>query len=75
MFNEALTASNLASSVVGDLFGDSRSANSNAANYVTSNRFYVEIESQISACFTECSGLGVQIKKETVLHDSTQFTT
>ncbi|MEO0459028.1 MAG: phage tail protein [Cyanobacteria bacterium P01_A01_bin.114] len=36
------------------------------ADYVTSNRFYVEIESKITACFTECSGLGVQIKKETV---------
>lgn len=33
-------------------------------NYVTANRFYVEIESQISAAFTECSGLGVTVKKE-----------
>jgi phage tail-like protein len=33
-------------------------------NYVTANRFYVEIESQITASFSECSGLGVQIKKE-----------
>jgi phage tail-like protein len=30
-------------------------------NYVTANCFYVEIESSITACFTECSGLGVQI--------------
>jgi phage tail-like protein len=36
-------------------------------NYITSNRFYVEIESTITACFTECSGLGVQIKKETLM--------
>lgn len=36
-------------------------------NYVTSNRFYVEIESQITASFSECSGLGVQIKKETLM--------
>jgi phage tail-like protein len=36
-------------------------------NYVTSNRFYVEIESTITACFTECSGLGLQIKKETFM--------
>lgn len=35
-------------------------------NYITTNRFYVEIESQISASFTECDGLGVQIKKETI---------
>ena len=34
-------------------------------NYVTANRFYVEIESNITASFSECSGLGVQIKKET----------
>ncbi len=66
MFNELLTANHLASSVLGDLFGDYQSSTSNAANYVTSNRFYVEIESQITACFTECSGLGVTIKKETV---------
>lgn len=36
-------------------------------NYVTANRFYVEIESQITASFAECSGLGVQIKKETLM--------
>ena len=34
-------------------------------NYVTANRFYVEISNDIKACFTECSGLGVQIDKET----------
>ncbi|MDZ8188763.1 MAG: phage tail protein [Nostoc sp. ChiSLP02] len=32
-------------------------------NYVTSNRFYIEIDSSIAASFTECSGLSVQIKK------------
>ncbi|MBD2611447.1 phage tail protein [Nostoc linckia z18] len=32
-------------------------------NYVTSNRFYVEIDSSIAASFTECTGLSVQIKK------------
>ena len=36
-------------------------------NYVTANRFYVEIKSDIKASFTECSGLGVQIDKETYL--------
>jgi phage tail-like protein len=36
-------------------------------NYVTANRFYVEIESNISACFSECSGLSVKVKKETLL--------
>lgn len=45
---------------------DNKSVTSNAVDYVTSNRFYVEIESKITASFTECSGLGVQIKKETV---------
>lgn len=34
-------------------------------NYVTANRFYVEMESTITASFSECSGLGVQIKHET----------
>lgn len=34
-------------------------------NYVTANRFYVEIGGQITASFSECSGLGVKIKKET----------
>ncbi|MBD2123531.1 phage tail protein [Trichocoleus sp. FACHB-262] len=33
-------------------------------NYVTTNRFYVEIESQVTAAFSECSGLDVQIEKE-----------
>ncbi|MEM9264303.1 MAG: phage tail protein [Cyanobacteria bacterium P01_F01_bin.13] len=66
MFNELLAANQLATSIGGDLFGDSRSSASTAENYVTSNRFYVEIESKITACFTECTGLGVQIKKETV---------
>jgi phage tail-like protein len=34
-------------------------------NYVTNNRFYVGLESSISASFTECQGLGVKIKYET----------
>lgn len=33
-------------------------------NYVTTNRFYVEITSVIAASFSECSGLGVRVKKE-----------
>jgi phage tail-like protein len=33
-------------------------------NYVIANRFYVEIESNITASFSECSGLGVTLKKE-----------
>jgi phage tail-like protein len=32
-------------------------------NYVTTNRFYVEIDKSIAASFSECSGLGMQIKK------------
>ncbi|MEC4806898.1 MAG: phage tail protein [Jaaginema sp. PMC 1079.18] len=39
----------------------------NPMNYITANRFYVEIDSTISAWFTECSGLGVTIDKETYL--------
>ena len=34
-------------------------------NYVTANRFYVEIGGSIAASFSECSGLDVQIDKET----------
>lgn len=34
-------------------------------NYVTTNRFYVEMESQITASFSECSGLGVTVKRDT----------
>ncbi len=33
-------------------------------NYVTTNRFYVEMESTVTAAFSECSGLDVQIDKE-----------
>jgi len=36
----------------------------NVLNYVTTNRFYVEIESSVTAAFSECSGLDVQIEKE-----------
>jgi phage tail-like protein len=35
-------------------------------HFVTTNRFYVEIGSKITASFTECSGLGVQVKKNVI---------
>lgn len=38
---------------------------SNVLNYVTANRFYVEMESTLYASFTECKGLGVDIETET----------
>jgi phage tail-like protein len=34
-------------------------------NYITANRFYVEMEKEITASFSECSGLGVKIKHDT----------
>lgn len=37
------------------------------ANYILTNRFYVEIGSEIKASFSECSGFGVNMKKETLL--------
>jgi phage tail-like protein len=40
-----------------------RQSKYNQLNFVTTNRFYVEIQDEIAASFTECSGLGVQIKK------------
>lgn len=41
---------------------------SHELNYVTSNRFYVEIDSSIAASFAECTGLGAQIQKN-VYHE------
>jgi phage tail-like protein len=35
-------------------------------NYVTANRFYVEMESDIKASFSECSGLQAKVKKEVI---------
>lgn len=40
----------------------------NQLNFVTTNRFYVEIKDGIAASFTECSGVGIQIKKN-VFHE------
>jgi phage tail-like protein len=36
-------------------------------NYVTTNRFYVEIDKQIAASFSECSGIGVTIKTQAIV--------
>jgi phage tail-like protein len=36
-------------------------------NYVTANRFYVEMESNLTASFSECSGLSVKVKREAYL--------
>ncbi|MBE9141295.1 phage tail protein [Nodosilinea sp. LEGE 07088] len=33
-------------------------------NYVTADRFYIEMEDTLTASFSECSGLGVQLKRE-----------
>jgi hypothetical protein len=37
------------------------------ANYITANRFYVEMGGDIKASFTECSGISVQIEKDVYL--------
>ena len=34
-------------------------------NYITANRFYVEMDKTLVASFSECQGMGVTIKKET----------
>lgn len=47
--------------------GKATNSNNYGMNYVTANRFYVEIDSSIRASFTECSGLGVTIEKDTYL--------
>lgn len=36
-------------------------------NYVTANRFYVEMESEIKASFSECQGLSIKVKRESYL--------
>jgi phage tail-like protein len=36
-------------------------------HYITTNRFYVEMDGSIAASFTECSGISVQIDKEVYL--------
>jgi phage tail-like protein len=36
-------------------------------NYITTNRFYVEMNGDIKASFTECSGISVQIEKDVYL--------
>lgn len=38
--------------------------NNFGANYVTANRFYVEMDKTLIASFKECQGMGVTIKKE-----------
>jgi phage tail-like protein len=44
--------------------GTGNSTSNRQQNYVTANRFYVEIEGQLSASFRECSGLGFTIKND-----------
>jgi len=41
-------------------------SNAQLLRYVTTNRFYVEMESTIKASFTGCQGLGVTVKTETI---------
>lgn len=33
-------------------------------NYITTNRFYIEMESELKASFSECSGVDVQVEKD-----------
>jgi phage tail-like protein len=42
-------------------------------NYVTANRFYVEIEGNITSSFTECSGLGAKVKRETIFEGGLNY--
>ncbi len=36
-------------------------------NYVPANRFYVQLEQEIAASFSECSGLGMKIQYESLI--------
>jgi phage tail-like protein len=38
----------------------------NEVNYVSTNRFYIEMENNISASFSECAGLEAKIKTEKI---------
>lgn len=38
--------------------------NNYGQNYITTNRFYVEIQKELKASFAECTGLDIQIDKE-----------
>lgn len=42
-------------------------SSTNRQNYITGNRFYIEMESTLTASFSECSGFGVNLKKEAYL--------
>jgi phage tail-like protein len=42
-------------------------SSSHVANYVTTNRFYVEIGKNIVASFSECSGVNIEVEKEVFL--------
>jgi phage tail-like protein len=43
-------------------------SNSHVENYVTTNRFYIEIGKNIVASFSECSGISIEVEKE-VYHE------
>lgn len=43
-------------------------SNSKVKNYITTNRFYIEIGSSIVASFSECSGISIDVQKE-VYHE------
>lgn len=45
-----------------------QNSNSHAENYVTTNRFYIEMGKSIVASFSECSGISVEVEKE-VYHE------
>lgn len=42
-------------------------AREHRANYILSHRFYVEMDGVIRAAFSECSGFGLDVKKEVYL--------
>lgn len=46
---------------------DNKTKIQNELNYITANRFYIEIGSEIQACFSECSGINVTIDKDIYL--------
>lgn len=65
MFTNSSTESQIndAATTAQSLYSGKKSADYQT-NYVTANRFYVEMESNLTASFSECSGIGVKLKRE-----------
>jgi phage tail-like protein len=60
------SVTNTAQSIRKSIGGKNNDFETHTLNYVTVNRFYVEMESDIQASFSECSGLQAKVKREVI---------